>query len=161
MKIAESFNNHFTNIGKTTSQNVPNEITNYQYTNYLDKPIINSMFMEEIDYLYVMDLVKTLEPKISSGFDEVSSKLVKETISNIIHHLTHIINRSLNTAFSKILEQIISIWIAKNSYIKINKDSISNILRFIPFCTCLINALRIIILVMCQKLLMLLIMTFL
>ena len=79
------------NIGKTASQNVPRGNTNY--TNYSDKPVINDTFMEEIDYLYVMDIVKTLEPKVNSGFGGVSSKLIKETIFNI----THSINRSLNS----------------------------------------------------------------
>ena len=76
MKTAEYSNNNFANIGKTTSQNAPNG--NSSYTNYLDKPIINSMFMNKIDYLHVMD------------------KLIKEMISNIIHLLTYIINRFLN-----------------------------------------------------------------
>ena len=44
-----------------------------------------------------MDIVKTLEPKISSGFAEISSKLTKEMISNIIHLLTYSINIYLNT----------------------------------------------------------------
>jgi len=50
MKTAESFNNnYFSSIGKTTSQNIPRENTNY--TNYFDKPVINSMIMEKVDYL--------------------------------------------------------------------------------------------------------------
>jgi len=53
--------------------------------------------MEEIDYLFAMNIVKTLKSKIDSGFDEISFKLIKETISNIINPLTRIINRSLNT----------------------------------------------------------------
>jgi len=95
MEIAESFNKYFANIGKTTSKMFKRG--NDSYTNYLDKLVINSMFMEEVDYLYMMDIVKTLKLKVSSGFDKISSKLIKETISNIIHPLTHITNRSLNT----------------------------------------------------------------
>jgi len=55
------------------------------------------MFEEEIHYLHVMYIIKTRNPMMSSGFDEISSKLIKQTISNIIHPLTHIINRSINT----------------------------------------------------------------
>jgi len=61
-RIAETFNNYFANIGKTTIQNFPRG--NTRSTNYLDNPVINSMFMEEIDYLYVIDIVKTLKPKL-------------------------------------------------------------------------------------------------
>jgi len=67
------------------------------YTNCLDKSVINSTFIEEIDYLHAMDIVKILKPKISSGFDEISSKLIKEMISNTIHPVTRIIDISLNT----------------------------------------------------------------
>jgi len=84
-KIAESFYNYFANFGKTTCKNVP--MGNPSYINYLDKPIMNSMFMKEIDYLPVMDIVKTLKPKIRIGFDDFSSKFIKETISNRIHLL--------------------------------------------------------------------------
>lgn len=82
-------------LGKITSQNVPKGNTNY--TNYLDKPDINSIFIEEIDYLHLIDLVRTLKPKISCFFDQPLSKLIKETVSIIIHPLTFIINRYLNT----------------------------------------------------------------
>jgi len=50
-----------------------------------------------MNYLYVMDIVKAFNPNVSSRFSENSSKLIQETISNIIHRLIHIINRSLNT----------------------------------------------------------------
>jgi len=53
--------------------------------------------MEEIYHLNMMDIVKTLKRKITSRFEEISSKRIKETISNIPPPLTHIINRSLNT----------------------------------------------------------------
>ena len=96
MKFAESLNNYFANDGKTTSKIF--QKGNTSYTNYLAKPVINSMFMGEIDCLHVMDIVKTLKPKISNEFDKTSSKLIKGMISNIIHPVTHIINRSLNTA---------------------------------------------------------------
>ena len=57
------------------------------------------MFMEEIDYFYVMDFVKTFKPKIGSGFQGISSKRIKETTSSTTRPLTHIIKTSLNTGF--------------------------------------------------------------
>ena len=41
-------------------------------------------------------IVKIDKPKTSSVFAETSSKLIKETISNITHPLTRNINKSLN-----------------------------------------------------------------
>ena len=49
-----------------------------------------------INYICDIYIVKTLKRKVRSGSGEISSKLNKETISNIIHRLTHIIHRFLN-----------------------------------------------------------------
>lgn len=95
MQIAESFNNYFAKIGATTSQNVPRSKTNY--TDYLKNSLSNSMYLESIDPSHVLEIVKHLKPKTSSGHDDISTKLVKETIINIVQPLTHIINRSLDT----------------------------------------------------------------
>jgi len=37
--------------------------------------------MGEIDYLHMVDIVKTSTPKTRSGFDEISSKRIKEIVS--------------------------------------------------------------------------------
>ena len=95
IQIAESFNNYFAKIGVSTSQNVPKSKKNY--TDYLKNSLSNSMYLESIDPSTVIDVVRKLKPKTSSGHDDISTKLVKETIIDIIQPLTHIINRSLNT----------------------------------------------------------------
>jgi hypothetical protein len=95
MQIAESFNTYFANIGASTSQNVPK--LKKHYTDYLANSVCNSMYLESIDPSVVFDVVKKLKPKTSSGHDEISTKLVKESIVTIIQPLTHIINLSLNT----------------------------------------------------------------
>ena len=94
-KISESFNNYFAKIGITTSQNVPK--SSKCYSEYLKNPIPNSMFLESIEHSHVLDIVHKLKPKISCGHDDISTKLVKETIAYIIEPLTHIINLSLKT----------------------------------------------------------------
>jgi hypothetical protein len=55
-----------------------------KYTDYLENSLSNSMYLESIDPSIVIDVVKKLKPKTSSGHDENSTKLVKETIVNII-----------------------------------------------------------------------------
>ena len=94
-KISESFNNYFSKIGITTSQNVPK--SSKCYSEYLKNPIPNSMFLESIEHSHVLYIVHKLKPKISCGHDDISTKLVKETIAYIIEPLTHIINLSLKT----------------------------------------------------------------
>ena len=55
------------------------------------------MFLEPVTQSLVINTTAKLKPKVSSGHDEISTKLLKETITNIIAPMTHIINTSLNT----------------------------------------------------------------
>ena len=92
-KIAQAFNDYFSSIGKTTSQNVPTA-ENKKFSDYLTNPIMESMFLEPIEESHILEVVKKLRPKTSFGHDEISSKIIKETINNIIQPITHIVNRS-------------------------------------------------------------------
>ena len=93
--IAESFNQYFSKIGLQTSQNVPP--ASKHFTSYMRNPSVNSMFLEPIEPSHVLDVVNKLKSKTSSGHDDVSSKLIKESINEIVNPLTHIINCSFNT----------------------------------------------------------------
>jgi hypothetical protein len=94
-KIAEEFNNYFIKIGMQTSQNVPK--AKKKYTQYLKNPNVNSMFLEPIESAQVIDATNKLKPKLSSGHDDISTKLIKETINLIHRPITHIVNRSFHT----------------------------------------------------------------
>ena len=51
------------------------------------------MFLEPIEFAQVINATDKLKPKFSSGYDDMSTKLVKET--NLIHQpIAHIINQS-------------------------------------------------------------------
>ena len=52
------------------------------------------MLLEHIDHQHIIDAANKLKPKTSSGHDDISTKLMKEAIQNIILPITHIINRS-------------------------------------------------------------------
>ena len=93
-KIAESFNNYFSNIGISTSQSVPK--SNQTFSEYLKKPVANSIFIEPVESSEVLEIVRKLKPKTSFGHDEISTKMIKDSILNILMPLTHIINMSLN-----------------------------------------------------------------
>ena len=57
----------------------------------------NTFFLDPIDPRDVIDLSKKLKPKSSTGFDNISTKLVKETIELTANPLSHIFNLSLST----------------------------------------------------------------
>jgi hypothetical protein len=93
--ITNSFNKYFSKIGKTTSENVPK--TYKKVNDYLKIPQINSIFLETIEPDQVLEITNKLKPKLSTGHDEISSKLLQESIEYIKYPLTHIINRSIIT----------------------------------------------------------------
>ena len=91
VKIAESFNKYL----HKTSENVPK--SNKHYSEYLTNPITNIMFLEPVEPSNIFEIVNKLKPKTSCGHDQISSKMIKDTIQNIAIPLSHIINRSLST----------------------------------------------------------------
>ena len=93
--IANAFNDYFSKIGLETSENVPSTSTNY--TEYLPNPILHSMFIDPVTSSDVTYTVTKLKSKMSYGHDEISTKLLKQTITNIIDPITHIMNRSFIT----------------------------------------------------------------
>ncbi len=94
-QIANSFNKYFSSIGKKTSQNVPN--ANKSFSQYLKNPSLNSIFIEPVDSQYILEVVNKFKPKTSYGHDEIPTKLVKNTITDILDPITHIVNLSLTT----------------------------------------------------------------
>ncbi len=94
-EISEGFNSYFSNIGNTTSQNVP--LSNKHFSTFLNNRVVHSMFLEPVERNQVMDIVNKLKPKMSCGHDDIPTRMVKESIHNIIIPITHIINRSLLT----------------------------------------------------------------
>ena len=68
-----------------------------QANNYLVNPNVNSMLLEPINSTHVLDNVKTLKPKTSFGHDEISTKVLKESIVSILNPITQIINLSFTT----------------------------------------------------------------
>ncbi len=53
--------------------------------------------MNPVTPLEIQNIVNSLKPKISKGFDDISIKTVKETINNIAVPLAHIFNSSLSS----------------------------------------------------------------
>ncbi len=94
-EIANGFNKHFSKIGESTAKNVPK--TKTKFSDYLKTPLLNSIFLDTIEPEQIIEITNKLKPKLSTGHDEISTKLLKETIEYTKLPLTHIINRSLST----------------------------------------------------------------
>ena len=63
----------------------------------MPKPLDRSFFLGPVAPSDVLSYAHKIQSKISSGHDDISSKIMKITINIIIEPLTHIINQSLKT----------------------------------------------------------------
>jgi len=88
-KITNGFNNFFGDIGRQTADHIPQSRHNYKH--YLGPSLGFSMFIEPVSEQIVINTTISLKSKISSGYDELSTKLMKQTIHQVSAPLTHII----------------------------------------------------------------------
>ncbi len=92
-KIAQQFNNFFSKIGQHISDDVPQ--SPIHYTEYLRHRNIHSFFLDPVAYQDIIDITVKFKTKSSMDCNNVSSKLMKATIKNTAHPLTHLFNLSL------------------------------------------------------------------
>ena len=92
--IANTFNNYFVNIGPNLSKKIPvSEIDPMQYINGLNFP--DSIFIRETTESELKRIILGLKNS-SAGFDEISSRLLKDSFQFYIKPLVHLVNLSLS-----------------------------------------------------------------
>ena len=80
-EIANTFNTFFNNIGPDVYKKIPH--TDKDFTSYLNGNYPRTFFMTPVDPAELVAIAKNLKSKSSSGHDNISSKLMKETILEI------------------------------------------------------------------------------
>lgn len=91
--IANAFNKYFIDVGSSLASKIPNVHTNRNTMPTLSQS--PSFFMTPTTEYEIMQIIKKLKPKTSCGFDEISSKLIKNSSMIIAAPLAHVINLSL------------------------------------------------------------------
>ena len=92
--IVNKFNDYFVNIGPSLASKIPNSTKNY--ATYLKGNYKNSFALLPTTEEEVISTVNKMIPKCSSGFDEVSTDILKQSIHIIANPLTNIINESFS-----------------------------------------------------------------
>ena len=97
--IAEEFNNFFTSIGQTISDNVTPSNTNPE--SYLadydqQKPKFSLGNTGEI---HIIDIIKSFQSKASPDLDGISLKIIKYVAFEISRPLAHIFNLSIDDLY--------------------------------------------------------------
>ena len=93
--ISNQFGKYFSSVGKKFALKVGEPKIPLQ--SYLERIPFNpkSMFFEPVTMQEVSNIIQALKPKHSSGYDDISNKLIKELHPVILKPLTEVINRSL------------------------------------------------------------------
>ena len=94
--IAKKFNNYFTNIGQSIAESIQYK-GNKNYDYYLNTQVKSVLKFKNVNEETVRKTINDLPTKNSSGFDGISSKLLKIIEPAIIKSLTLVINQVINT----------------------------------------------------------------
>ena len=96
LDIANTFNTFFTNIGDELAKGITYSGTK-DFTHYLLNRPNNKFSLNEVNEQSVTKIIENLPPKSSCGFDDMSSKFLKQITTSIIKPLTLVINQIFNT----------------------------------------------------------------
>ena len=87
-EIANAFNTYFISIGPKLATQIN---ANHHFTAYLDDPSDRRLKLESIDEATTRKLIEHLKIKTSTGVDDISNKLLKIFINELVTPLTIII----------------------------------------------------------------------
>ena len=94
--IVNRFNSFFANIGPNLSSKI-NMPVNKNFHSYLNKKHSFNFNFKDINTDVINQIIDSLAPKSSSGYDGISTKLLKLTKNSILKPITIIVNQMLNT----------------------------------------------------------------
>ena len=97
LEIANGFNTFFAGIGPKLASEI--EVSDINFESFLLNANPNSFEFSRISEIDILNICKQLKPKMSSGADFISTKLLKQIAHLIITPLHYLINLSLETGF--------------------------------------------------------------
>ena len=93
VNIANAFNDFYINVGPNLARKIS---SNGSPIDFLNEPLPDDISLERVEQDEVKQIVSKLKSS-SSGWDEIPSLVVKQTIDSTSEPLTHIFNLSLST----------------------------------------------------------------
>ena len=95
--IAEGFNNFFVNIGPNLAKKISESKT--KFTEFLTNPVDEMFTVANVTPDTIFETLNHIKTKSSAGTDNISSKLLKEIMPNIINPIVYLFHLSLKTGF--------------------------------------------------------------
>ena len=104
-EIANEFGKYSASIGKNSAEKIPrakNTIDHYWSKITSESSLI---YLFPTNNVEIENIIKKMQPKMSSGHDEINNKLIKELATNILEPMRIIINKSLsNGEFPEVMK---------------------------------------------------------
>jgi hypothetical protein len=91
-QISHSFNQFFVNIGKDLAKQIP--VSSKNPLDYIENYSQNSMVVNPVDHTEVRKIIMSLK-NCSTGWDNIQTKILKQTHVLYIEVITHVLNLSL------------------------------------------------------------------
>ena len=95
-EIANGFNNFFVNVGPNLAKEIQTP-SNVKMSDYMPDPNANTMFMQPVTELEIINVIKNFGNKTSLDCHGISMSLIKQIICQIIKPVTHICNLSFES----------------------------------------------------------------
>jgi hypothetical protein len=93
VQISTELNNYFCSIGSNLVKALP--VVSEKYTQYMNKPVKQSIFVESISKNELINLINTLKCDKSCGVDNFGPRLIKDNVEFLWKPLLFIYNYSL------------------------------------------------------------------
>ncbi len=124
--ISNGFCKYYSEVGKKHALKIPPSVKNFK--DYMPQPCDSSIFFSPTSYKEIYSIVSKMRPKNSSGYDEISNKLLKGIIREISTPLLTVFNLSLKTGVfpdRMKISEVIPVYKAKDKTLMVNYRPIS------------------------------------
>jgi hypothetical protein len=121
--IAKAFNIYFTNIAEDLTNNITDVGKALQLLKKFYPESTSAMKIIPVTEIEVIDIIKSLKNKNSSGYDRISNNILKHCVNDISKPLTFIFNFSLETG---VFPDTLKFAVVQPIYKKGNKAKLTN-----------------------------------
>ena len=88
--IADEFNNLFVNFGPNLANDIPAVNNAASIYDYMSQQNLNSMFINPVNEVEVIHLIKLCKPKYSMDYDDISMWVLSSIAHQVVKPLVHI-----------------------------------------------------------------------
>ena len=94
-QIVEEFNSYFVNVGQRISNSIPSIPESFK--RHIRPDCSASLFMKPVSVDELLKICTSLNPSKAYGIDNISPRVVKESIFYFVEPLCNIFNKSIST----------------------------------------------------------------